>query len=197
LNPLRYHTYWQQQNDDLEEAENKTTTRMEFHMLPRRPLQDRPCKPGTVDKVAASINKTDERLHDYFFMGGMLLRWLMLCQALPETTEASWVFDAFPDGAFWKQAVEKHGLQVLNVVHNTTIPLCKNYHGCGHTISDPWFLCRHCNWRVALFALLTCWTNRTPSPWIGPWRGLLLGGPNSSSFGSCLCLGTSSLLVIG
>jgi len=137
LNPLRYYTYWQQQNDDLEEAENKTTTSVEFHMLPRRPLQDRPCKPGTVDKVAASINKTDERLYDYFFMGGMLLRWLMLCQALPETTEASWVFDAFPDGAFWKQAVEKHGLQVLNVVHNTTIPLCKNYHGCGHTISDP------------------------------------------------------------
>lgn len=121
LNPFPYETFWKNNF-------NATTSNLlEWAMLPRRDLQDRDRQAigdGPSDRFQTARDDVKGRLKDYFFLPGLLLRWLMVYQQVPD--ESSWsVYESFPDFEFWKNATEMHGTKVLDAVFGLSEPLVK------------------------------------------------------------------------
>ena len=60
----------------------------------------------------------EERLQEYFLLGGYLFRSIFLYRTVPPPD--SWVWSFFPDGVFWKEQTDRHGLEVVSKVFNMT-----------------------------------------------------------------------------
>ena len=56
----------------------------------------------------------DLRLLDYGLLAGLLYRWMFLYNATPPAS--SWVWDAMPDGLYWKDALATHAHEVVDVI---------------------------------------------------------------------------------
>ena len=56
----------------------------------------------------------DFRLRDFGLLGGLLYRWLFLYNTTPPAS--SWVWDAMPDGLYWKDALATYGREVVDVI---------------------------------------------------------------------------------
>lgn len=69
-----------------------------FDRFPRRPT------PGLPLELFQNESK---RIREYFLLPGHLLKWYQLYGELPQID--SWVWSWYPDGAFWKDQVQKYG----------------------------------------------------------------------------------------
>ncbi|GKY94834.1 hypothetical protein MPSEU_000448600 [Mayamaea pseudoterrestris] len=67
---------------------------------------------GSPNKMV--LERTEYRLREFYFLPGHLLKWRGLYSALPGPD--SFVWDVFPDGAFWYLAVQKYGLSAFEIV---------------------------------------------------------------------------------
>ncbi|GKY93012.1 hypothetical protein MPSEU_000269700 [Mayamaea pseudoterrestris] len=80
---------------------------------------------GSPNKMV--LERTEYRLREYHLLPGHLLKWRGLYSALPGPD--SFVWDVFPDGAFWYLTVEKYGLSAIEtVVLARSIALSKKTH---------------------------------------------------------------------
>lgn len=120
LNPFPYETFWKKNFNST------TSSLFQWSMLPRRDLQDRDravIGDDPSDRFQAARDDTLGRMQDYFFLPGLLLRWLMLYHQGPPDDLAWSVYELFPDFEFWKNALAMHGTDVLVAVLNLTEPL--------------------------------------------------------------------------
>lgn len=69
---------------------------------------------GAANLRAQVKRKETWRRREIFYLPGLLFKWTRMYQALPPPD--SWVWSWFPDGAFWKDAVNEHGLEVVEAV---------------------------------------------------------------------------------
>jgi hypothetical protein len=51
---------------------------------------------------------------EYFLLPGRILRWYALYNDVPPPS--SWVWSWFPDGQFWREAVEKYGSKAVDIM---------------------------------------------------------------------------------
>ena len=58
--------------------------------------------------------KKSLRLRERFLLGGLLQSWHFLYNETP--AESSWIWDWYPDGEEWRQAVKDHGQDALSSV---------------------------------------------------------------------------------
>lgn len=86
-------------------AADRTPDDWQFDWFPRRP------QPGMPLEVA---NDESKRKREYFLLPGQLMKWYELYGEIPAIT--SWVWSWYPDGAFWKEKVQKHGQKAVEVV---------------------------------------------------------------------------------
>jgi hypothetical protein len=110
----------------------KELERLEWSMAPRSPrisgnqatddVDAGPTRIHPQHNVGAYLNQpTDERIKEYFFLAGHLYKWIQLYNKLPVVDKnpsgnASWVFDAYPDGKFWNEMIGLYGLHVFDKV---------------------------------------------------------------------------------
>jgi hypothetical protein len=94
--------YWYWENHEHSQDEFK------WSMYPR--IKDEPT-------VANRQDDSDIRLRKYVFLAGLLYRHIHLYNATPP--ESSWMYNALPDGAFWRESVKEHGHNVVEVVTGT------------------------------------------------------------------------------
>jgi hypothetical protein len=66
------------------------------------------------DRITAVRKKSQTRIREFFLLPGHLLKWLSIYGEAPSTD--SWVWDHFPDGEFWKDAVDMFGRAAVDVV---------------------------------------------------------------------------------
>lgn len=64
------------------------------------------------------MDDESKRKREYFLLPGQLMRWYELYGEFPPSS--SWVWSWYPDGQFWKEMVQEHGANALNVVANMT-----------------------------------------------------------------------------
>jgi hypothetical protein len=57
----------------------------------------------------------EDRIHDYFGLAGFIYKWTVLYKKLPPME--SWVYEAYPDGDFWKEMIKMYGLTAFDEVH--------------------------------------------------------------------------------
>lgn len=65
------------------------------------------------EEIIGLANDADARLRVYTLLPGILWRFAHLYKKLP--SEDSWVYQ-LPDGAFWRQAVQKFGIAAVDIV---------------------------------------------------------------------------------
>jgi hypothetical protein len=82
----------------------------QFGMLPKRTFQDIvDCVDiGSFERKQRVVQNETLRKRDLFLLPGLLFKWAFHYQSLP--LNSSWVFDQYPDGPFWREAVEQHRL---------------------------------------------------------------------------------------
>lgn len=73
-----------------------------FDRFPRRP------SPGLPLELFQNESK---RRKEYFLLPGHLFKWYQLYGELPPLN--SWIWSWYPDGAFWKDQVQKHGTMAI------------------------------------------------------------------------------------
>jgi hypothetical protein len=73
-----------------------------FSMAPHDPLEAAWFK-FSPSKTKGVLRNKILRTKEYFFLGGKLFLWLNLYNEIPP--DSSWVWDYFPDGTEWKQAM--------------------------------------------------------------------------------------------
>jgi hypothetical protein len=61
-----------------------------------------------------------QRLRQYFLLRGVIYRWLTLYGTIASNT--SWVWDWFPDGHLWRDAVQLYGNHTLERMITSTSP---------------------------------------------------------------------------
>lgn len=70
------------------------------------------------------------RLLDYFLLRGLIARWHIVYNQLPNTTISSttdWIWSWFPDGDIWRSAVDTYGPDAINkVIANIPTPIVFN-----------------------------------------------------------------------
>ena len=62
------------------------------------------------------MDDESKRKREYFLLPGQLMRWYELYGEFPPSS--SWVWSWYPDGQFWKEMVQEHGSNALEVVAN-------------------------------------------------------------------------------
>ena len=105
-------------------VDRRPTSEMIWDWAPRHALQDERWLMPYPDQRNQTLSDANQRMHDYFLLPGHLTRWFTLYGQGPPSD--SWVWSWFPDGDQWRQAVEEHGeqaVQVLAARHSTTNPL--------------------------------------------------------------------------
>jgi hypothetical protein len=94
----------------------KTQDRLQAFSLSTAPLAQTSIQPegwAPNTKCQLDLNRL-KRVPEYFYLSGRLFKWQALYNETP--SESSWVWDHFPDGKEWKQAVAKFGQDVVNQV---------------------------------------------------------------------------------
>jgi hypothetical protein len=86
-----------------------------WSMAPIEPLEGKwPYQPW---KMTKRVKKNEALLRrEYFLLPGRILRWFALYNEVPPPS--SWVWSWFPDGQFWRQAVETYGDEAVDIMTN-------------------------------------------------------------------------------
>jgi hypothetical protein len=84
-----------------------------WSMAPRAQTSIQPAGWAHNKKRQLDLNRL-KRAPEYFYLAGRLFKWLALYNETP--SESSWVWDHFPDGKEWKEAIDKFGHDVVNQV---------------------------------------------------------------------------------
>lgn len=70
------------------------------------------------------MDDESKRKREYFLLPGQLMRWYELYGEFPPSS--SWVWSWYPDGQFWKEMVQEHGGNALEVAANMTRSLSRS-----------------------------------------------------------------------
>lgn len=65
------------------------------------------------------VSNKSLRVKDYFLLAGNLLKWFHLYDKLPP--KGSWVYQIFPDGKEWEEAVEEFGVHAQEVMFSRSL----------------------------------------------------------------------------
>lgn len=79
-----------------------------------------------LDKYPKNKDLDNLRMYDYFLLRGLLARWHIMYNQLPNTTitpSNKWIWSWFPDGEKWRLGVEQHGPNAIyEVVKDIHLP---------------------------------------------------------------------------
>lgn len=84
---------------------NVSIADFKFSMAPHDPVEAARLR-FSPNKTKGVLKNQTLRIKEYFFLGGKLLLWLNLYNETPPAS--SWVWDWFPDGTEWRQAMVEH-----------------------------------------------------------------------------------------
>jgi hypothetical protein len=106
VSPTASKDYWLKGDRDFAE--------FEFALAPRHDVHADWDWYGYASKRGRDIMSSDleARMRDYFLLRGLIFRWWLFYQSLPEDT--SWVWKWYPDGDIWREGVAKCGPEVIN-----------------------------------------------------------------------------------
>jgi hypothetical protein len=66
---------------------------------------------------------TNARMLDYFLLRGLLSRWQILYERMPNTSH-SWIWNWYPDGEVWRRGVEIYGNRAMDeLIKNISLPI--------------------------------------------------------------------------
>jgi len=106
--------YW------IENNRRNVTEDYKWAMAPR--TQGEPIKTEVEEKKFQNLlGDKMLRKKEYFMLAGKLFVWQELYNQAPP--QSSWAWNFYPDGHAWKQLVQKHGNQTVDLVLSDTIPL--------------------------------------------------------------------------
>ena len=91
----------------------KTIHDFQFSLAPRR-TRGPPFRGFYLPTTIPRFVLKQVRLREYYYLAGNLLKWFALYNQAP--LDDSWAWTWFPDGRFWKQAIEQHGSQAVRIV---------------------------------------------------------------------------------
>jgi hypothetical protein len=108
-----------------------------FSMAPRgavdaKWLDSRPRRTQSI------LGNEEERIREYYFLGGRLFLWLGLYQQVPP--ESSWVWKWFPDGARWRNTIAGSNQtmeRLIQVLETASFQDGKNVGPFGEKIPNP------------------------------------------------------------
>lgn len=83
----------------------------EWSLAPRQDIWAPWYRIQTGKRKAVMVDDSS-RLHEYFLLPGLLLKWTRLYQATPPAD--SWIWKWFPDGQTWQHAAERHGASLID-----------------------------------------------------------------------------------
>lgn len=95
----RHISYWQRKD--------RPADAMDFSVAPREQIE------SNVRDVPVPRNDSI-RMREYSLLPGLIFKWYALYNQVPAA--GSWIWSFFPDGPFWREAVEKHGNRAVEVV---------------------------------------------------------------------------------
>ena len=104
-------SFWS--NHDRRSRLKEDTNLFHFAMAPRRGVHAPwfAMDQGTKRKILWS---STNRVREYYFLAGNLLRWLTLYDEVPP--RSSWAWEWFPDGKYWQHQAARYGGRVVEVV---------------------------------------------------------------------------------
>jgi len=117
--------HWIGSHPDLRPCDLSVTWDIKYWQRLNRPAENfqfgvSPRHPATLRNQRVRTHK-EIRFREYFLLAGSLFKWLTLYNTAPP--EHSWIWDWFPDGQVWKDAYEKYGDQVVEVVTEPYVPV--------------------------------------------------------------------------
>ncbi|GKY94309.1 hypothetical protein MPSEU_000396700 [Mayamaea pseudoterrestris] len=111
--------HWVGSNPEVQPCDMSDTYDMSFWQKTDQPdeafkweMQPRSSTPSILKHLRTRDKTT--RLKDYFLLGGYLYKWYTLYGRGPPSD--SWVWEWFPFGAEWKEAVENYGAHAMDVL---------------------------------------------------------------------------------
>lgn len=75
----------------------------------------------TMASYRASIQEEKNRIREYSYLAGNLMKWFYLYDTAPP--DSSWIWTAFPDGEEWKNSYLKYGTDVVNQMTTKFMPV--------------------------------------------------------------------------
>ncbi len=93
---------------------HRTPEDWQFRPFPRHPHSAEWSNGFSNKLIDRILGDESKRKREYFLLPGQLMKWYELYSEFPPAT--SWVWSWYPDGQFWKQQVEKHGGNAVEIV---------------------------------------------------------------------------------